>query len=299
MPEPIKIIFLGTGAAIPSLKRHPAAILLQYGPDYMLFDCGEGTQLRLQKARVSPMKIDKIFITHWHADHFAGLLPMIETLHLSRRREPLHIYGPDATRFVDALYSLSYWGIGFPASPYECDESEETEKIFENDDYEIHSIRTIHSVPSVGYYFKEKDTWNINVKKAEKFGLRGRQLKKIKKDGKLKVGSKTVKIEDIAKIRIGKKIVYSGDTEISKLLFEMAEEADILIHDATFAEAVEERPHSSAADVAKMAKKYKIKKLILTHLSRRYREPDEVLQSAKKYFKNVIVAEDLMKIVLK
>lgn len=298
MPEPIKITFLGTGAAIPSLRRHPAAILLQYGPDYMLFDCGEGTQLRLEKTRVSPMKIDKIFITHWHADHFAGLLPLIETLHLSRRKEPLHVYAPEATRFVDALFELSYWGIGFPISPSDCSE-DGLEKIFENDDYEIYSINVIHSVPSVAYCFKEKDTWNIHVKKAEKFGLKGRQMKKIKKDGKIKIGNKTIKIEDIAKKRTGKKIVYSGDTEISEKMFKLAEGADLLIHDATFAEAIEERPHSSAADVAKMAKKYKIKKLILTHLSRRYRDPNEVLEIAKKYFKNVEVAEDLMKITLK
>jgi len=298
MPEPIKITFLGTGAAIPSLRRHASAILLQYGPDYILFDCGEGTQLRLEKARVSPMKIDKVFITHWHADHFAGLLPLIETLHLSRRKEPLIVYGPEATRFIDALVELSYWGIGFEVSPYDCGE-EEIEKIFGNENYDIYSIRVLHSVPAVAYCLKEKDTWNIDVKKAKKIGLYGKKLRKIKEDGKIKVGKKIVKINQIAKKRLGKKIVYSGDTEISKSLFQFAKGADLLIHDATFAESIEERPHASALDVAKMAKRYEIKKLILTHLSRRYKDPKEVLKTAKTAFKNVVVAEDLMRITLK
>lgn len=298
MPEPIKITFLGTGAAVPSLRRHHPAIILQYGADYLLFDCGEGTQLRFQKARISPLKIDRIFITHWHADHFAGLLPMIETLHLSRKKEHLEIYGPEATRFIDALIELSYWGIGFELVPIDCGE-EEVEKIFENENYEIYAVRVIHSVPSVGYCFKERDTWNIDVKKAKKYGLEGKQLKKIKKDGEIKIGKKTIKLEQIANKRVGKKIVYSGDTEICKELFEIAEGADLLIHDATFVEDSEEKPHSSASDVAKMAKKYKIKKLILTHISRRYRNPKEILDIAKKHFKDVIIAKDLMKITVK
>jgi ribonuclease Z len=111
MPEPINIRFLGTGAAIPTLKRRHAAILFHFGSEYFLFDCGEGTQLQMDKAKISPMKLSKVFISHWHADHFSGLLPMIESLHLSRRTEPIEIYGPEASRFIDALVELSYWGV--------------------------------------------------------------------------------------------------------------------------------------------------------------------------------------------
>jgi ribonuclease Z len=299
MPEPINITFLGTGAAIPNLKRHPAAILLQYGSDYLLFDCGEGTQLQMEKVRVSPMKIKNVFITHWHADHFAGLLPLIETLHLSRRERPLEVYGPEASRFIDALIELSYWGIGFRIIPKECGEKD-IEKIVETDLYDIYSIRVKHSVPAVGYCFQEKDHWNIDIKKAEKFGLSGRKLRTIKEDGKIKIGDKTVKLEDIAVKKTGRKIVYSGDTEICKTLLEFSKNADILIHDCTFVEMPEEgRPHSTAVEVAKLAKKYKVKKLILTHISRRYRTNREVLEAVKPIFKDAIVAKDTMKITLK
>ena len=300
MPEPINITFLGTGAAIPSLKRRHAAILFHYGPDYFLFDCGEGTQTQMEKVKVSPMKLSKIFITHWHADHFAGILPMIESLHLSRRKEPLEVYGPEASRFIDALTELSYWGIGFEIKARDFDEDKEIEKIVETDKYEIYAIKVKHSVPTVGYCFKEKDHWNIDVKKAEKYDLKGKQLKVIKEKGKIRVGKKIIKLEQVAKKREGRKIVYSGDTVPCKQLFEIAKEADLLIHDGTFIELPSlERPHSSAIEVAKLAKKYKVKKLILTHLSRRYKTTKEVFDAVKPIFNNVVVAEDLMKITLK
>lgn len=300
MPEPINITFLGTGAAVPSLKRRHPAILLQYKGEYILFDCGEGTQLQMQKARISPMKVSKIFITHWHADHFAGILPLIESLHLSRRKTPLEVYGPEATRFIDAITELSYWGIGFEINAHDCNEEKEIEKIFENEYFEIYAIKVKHSVPAFGYCLKEKDSWNIDVKKAKKFGLSGKSLRKIKEKGSLKVKNKLVKLEQIAKKRNGRKIVYSGDTIPCKELFEFSKGADLLIHDGTFAEPMEEeRPHSSASEIAKLSKKYNIKKLILTHLSRRYKTTEEVLKAAKSIFKNTTVAEDMMRITLK
>ena len=300
MPEPINITFLGTGAAVPTLKRRHAAILFKYGPDCFLFDCGEGTQLQLEKVKTSPMKISKMFITHWHADHFAGILPLIESLHLSRRKETLEVYGPEASRFIDAIIELSYWGIGFEVKARDVNEDETVEKIISNDRYDIYSIRVKHSVPTVGYCFKEKDYWNIDVKKAAKFNLKGKQLRTVKDKGKIKIEGKTVKLEQIAKKSVGRKIVYSGDTVPCKQLFEMAKGADILIHDGTFIELPSiERPHSSAVEVARLAKRYKVKRLILTHLSRRYKTNKEVLDAVKPIFKNVVVAEDLMRITLK
>jgi len=295
MPEPIHITLLGTGSAVPSIKRRHPAILLHFGGDYLLFDCGEGTQLQLQKVRVSPLKISKIFITHWHADHFSGLLPIIETLHIEKRKHALDVYGPEASRFVDSLIEMSYWGIGFKLNAINCGEKK-IEKIFENDSYEIYSIKVKHSVPAVGYAFKEKDHWHIDVKKAKKYGLEGKELKKIKRKGKLKVKNKIVKLKDIAVLRKGRKIVYSGDTMPCKELFDFSKEADLLIHDATFIEDFPERPHSSAIEVAKLAKKYKVKNLILTHFSRRYRDPREISDAVKPIFKDVKIAKDLMKV---
>jgi ribonuclease Z len=298
MPEPINITFLGTGAAIPSLSRRHSAIIMQYGGDYLLFDCGEGTQLQMIKARVSPVRISKIFITHWHADHFAGLLPLIETLHLSRRKEPLEIFGPEASFFIDAITELSYWGIGFKIDAIDCGEKD-LEKLVETDTYEIYSIKVKHTVPAVGYMIKEKEHWHIDVSLANKFGLKGKQLTTIKEKGSIKIGNKVIKLAQIAKKKEGRKIVYSGDTLAFEKFFQIAENADILIHDGTFIEPEESRGHSSVQEVAKLAKKYKIKKLILTHFSRRYKKGKEIIDAVKPIFENVTIAEDLMKITLR
>lgn len=297
MPEPVEITFLGTGAAIPSLKRRHSAILLHYGKDYILFDCGEGTQIQLEKARISPMKISRIFITHWHADHFGGLLPLIETLHLCHREKPLEIYGPEATRFIDALIELSYWGIGFNLIPKDCGENN-LEKILDTETFEIYSIKVNHSVPAVGYMFKEKDHWHIDMKKASKFGLKGRQLSQIKQFGKIKIKNKIIKLRQIAFVKPGRKIIYSGDTLITKNIFKNARNADLLIHDGTFVEPFPGRAHPSVAEIAKLAKKYKVKKLVLTHLSRRYKTSNEILKVVKPIFKNAIIAEDMKRLKL-
>ncbi len=297
MPEPINIVFLGTGAAVASNDRHQAAILLHYGADYLLLDCGEGTQLQMEKARVSPLKLKRIFISHWHADHFAGLLPLIETLHLSRRKEPLEIYGPEASRFVDALIELSYWGVGFKIIARDCGE-EDFEKICEGENYEIFSIKVRHSVPAIGFLFKEKDHWKIDVNKANRFGLKGKILKEIKEEGSVRIGDKTVKLEQIASLKTGRKIAYSGDTSAFENFFEHSKGADLLIHDSTFFEEMGNRPHPNAAEIAKLAKKYKVKKLALTHISKRYKGLDEI-KDIQKIFKESIIAKDLLELTLK
>ena len=113
----LEIVFLGTGSGIPSKRRNHAAIWLRYEGETLLWDCGEGTQRQLLKAGINFMKIDRIFITHWHADHWAGLIGLIQTMNLEKRRKALHIYGPDAERFVGDILDLDYWGPRFRVVP--------------------------------------------------------------------------------------------------------------------------------------------------------------------------------------
>jgi len=300
----IEITFLGTVSGIPSKERGHPAIVLEYSgekKDILLFDCGEGTQLRLMKSKISFMKINKIFITHWHADHFAGLIPLIQTMNLEKRQGELKIFAPEAEKFVSDILDLGYFGCRFPVKAINVPfEGNETSLIDETEEYQVFSIPVLHTVPTVAYCFKEKDRWSIDPKKLKKLGLRrGYWLKKLKKHGKATYKGREVKIEEVANLKPGLKIVYSGDTKPCENVVKISMNADLLIHDATFLEEQEGKAHADVKQAAKIAKKANVKQLILTHISRRYKNPKELEEEAKKVFPNVKVAYDGMKVKLK
>ena len=296
MPPPIDIFFLGTGSGIPTLKRHHPAILLRRAGEHFLFDCGEAAQLGLQRVKISPLKVSRIFISHWHADHFAGLLPLIETLHMLKRSEPLFIYGPEAGRFVDALLELSYWSVGFEIKSKECP-TNKIQNMHKTKEYEIFSIPVKHNVPAVGYVLREPSHWTIDMSKAKAVGLEpGPQLQEIKEKGEIKLNRRTIHLEDIAYEKKGRSIAYSGDTLAFEPFFKFIRGCDLLIHDGTFIEPFPGRAHPSVKEVASLAARYQIKKLILTHISARYKDTIEMLRTAKQVFRNTIIANDGMKI---
>ncbi len=297
----LEIVFLGTGSGIPSKKRNHSAIWLRYEGDSFLWDCGEGTQRQLLYARLNFMKIGRIFITHWHADHWAGLIGLIQTMNLEKRRKPLYIYGPDAERFVSDILDLDYWGPRFKIISVEVPyEGDEIETIYHTKDFEIKSTPVKHTVPAVAYCFKERDRINVDLSKAKRFGLRqGPLIGKLKIKGKITFRGREVSLEDVAVVRKGTKVVYSGDTKSCETLAELARDADVLIHDATFMDERENRMHTGAGEAARVAKKVGVKKLVLTHFSRRYIDPKPLEDEAKKEFKNTIIAKDFLKLKLK
>ncbi len=300
----IEITFLGTVSGIPSKNRNHPAIILEYfgeGKDTLLFDCGEGTQKQLMLAGISFMDINKIFISHWHADHFAGLIPLIQTMNLEKRTKELKIFGPEAEKFVSDIIDLGYFGLRVPVEainiPFEGDE---INLVDETEDYQLFSIPAYHTVPTVAYCFKEKDKWSIDLKKLKQLELkRGVWLKKLKKFGKADFKGKEIKIEQVANCKPGLKVVYSGDTRPCENIVKISKDADLLIHDGTFLEEEEGKAHADVKQAAKIAEKSKVKQLILTHISRRYTEPKELEEEAKKVFKNSKVAYDFLKVKLK
>ena len=301
----IAITFLGTVSGIPSLTRNHSSIVLEHFTDdrrVFLFDCGEGTQKQLMKSGVSFMAIDKIFITHWHADHFAGLIPFIQTMNLEKRERPLFVFGPEAERFVSNIMDMGYFGLRFPLKPINVPfEGDEITKIDEGLEYEVLSIPSMHTVPSVAYCFKEKDKWNIDEEKLEKMGIkRGPWLKKLKREGKLEVKGKVVKIEEVGYLKPGMKVVYTGDTMPCDNILKISMGADLLIHDGTFLEEdVGSKAHADVKEAARIAKKAGVKQLILTHISRRYTETKDLEDQARGIFPNSIVAKDMMRVELK
>lgn len=297
----LEIVFLGTGSGVPSTKRKPSSIWLQYGEDAMLWDCGEGTQMQMMKARTSFMRVDRIYITHWHADHWAGLIGLMQTMNMEGRKKDLHIYGPEAERFVSDLLDLDYWGPRFRVIPHNIPfQGSAVTKVHETKDYSIFSIPVKHSVPSVGYAFHEKDVWNVDIKKANKLGLQqGPLVGKLKREGKVKVGRKTVTMKQVGYIKKGIQVAYTGDTEPCRNLEKLSSGVDLLIHDATFMEESEGRMHGDVKAAAKLAKKSGVKELMLTHFSRRYVDVEPLGEEARKIFKATKVAKDLMRVRIK
>jgi ribonuclease Z len=268
----------------------------------MLWDCGEGTQRQLIISKLNFMKISRIFITHWHADHWIGLIGLLYTMNLESRKSPLYIYGPEAERFIGDVLDMDYWGCRFRIIPKSVPfEGNKVTTIYETKDYEISSIPTEHTVPSVAYAFRERDRINVDIKKAEKmFGLRqGPLVGRLKRKGSLLFKGRKINLEDVALVRKGVKVVYSGDTEPCENILKISENADLLIHDATFIEQMENRMHAGAKEAAKIAKKANVKNLVLTHFSRRYKDLRDLEQEAKKFFRNTITAKDFMRITVK
>lgn len=298
----LEAVFLGTGSGIPSKRRNPAALWLQYEAKCMLWDCGEGTQKQLMTAGLNFMKINRIFITHWHADHWAGLIGLMQTMNLEKRKRSLEIYGPEAERFVGDILDLDYWGPRFRVIgkdvPYE---GSEPVQILKEDRFKILSIPVEHTVPSVAYAFQEDDSWNVDIKKAEQlYGLKqGPMVGKLKDKGSIVLKGKTVTLEDVGVLRPGIRLVYSGDTRTCQNLLTISKGADLLICDATFGDEMETRMHSSARETALLAKRAGVKRLAITHFSRRYQDVRELENDAKKVFPNTFAAEDFMRVKLK
>ncbi len=302
----ISITFLGTSSGVPTKTRSLPSIHLDIlQKESILFDCGEGTQRQMFIKGLNIMKIKRIFITHWHADHFSGLIGLIQTLSLESRKEPLYIYGPKETRkFMDNLLNLGYFFRTFEVVVQELKPGDEIDLDF----YSVKAIKTEHRIPSTGFLLKTKDTYKVDMKKTEKIGLKQSPLFKDLKQGKsVKYKGKTIKPEDILYKKPGLKIVYTGDTKPIPEIAKESKNANLLIMDSTFSKEYENKAefttHSTSAQAAEIAKKANVRQLIITHFSRRYENekyPEGLLlKEAIKIFPNTLEAKDFMNITLK
>ncbi|BDH79892.1 ribonuclease Z [Methanothermobacter tenebrarum] len=295
----MELIFLGTSAAIPSKKRNHSAIALKAFGEVFLFDCGEGTQRQMAKAKVSPMKIEKIFISHLHGDHLLGLPGMIQTMAFRGREEPLHIFGPQGLRgMVKVALKLGYFSMNFDVYVHEIGAG----KIIEKEEYVISCAETEHTVPNLSYCFEEKKRPRFLRDKAIRLGLKpGPAFGKLHRGIPVRLGNRIIRPEEVlGKPRKGIKITYSGDTRPSQELVKLARDSHILIHEATFEAGKEDKAletgHSTASEAAEVAKRSNVKNLILTHLSTRYKRSDIIERAAREIFGDTIVAHDLMSV---
>lgn len=297
----LRIIFLGTGGSLPTRNRNPSAIMVNRKGELLLFDCGEGTQQQMMRAKTGMMNLSSIFITHLHADHFLGIPGLMQTMSFMGRKEPLLIYGPEGTReFTELFEALGYFNLKYEVRGIELKPGD----LIEREEYVIRALKTEHNISSLGYALIENPRpGRFNREKAIKLGIPpGPLFAKLQKGTPVEVNGKLINPEDVMGApRPGRTVVYSGDTRPCKSILEASRNADVLIHDGSFADEMadwaEESKHSTAGEVAALAKEAGVRKLILTHISSRYTDDAEpILTDSKKIFENVIIAEDLMEI---
>ncbi len=286
-----KLTFLGTSASIPTVDRGMPSIALR-GKELYLWDCGEGAQRQMMKYKVGFGSIKGIFLTHLHLDHFLGIFGLIETLRLSTSfAQPLKIFAPK--KFKELL--INRWDF--------LDVQEMKQGLLLKDqEAAISAFKVRHAKESFGLVYKEHDRVKFHEEKAHKLGLKGPMFREIQEKGYVMAGKKRIELEDVSWVKQGLKIVYTGDCLPSRSTVEAAKGADVLIHDATFAKEFEkeaqERNHSTAEQAAEVAKQAGTKRLILTHISGRYKDTAELLKEAQAIFPNTSVAEDGMSIEL-
>ncbi|MDI6904698.1 MAG: ribonuclease Z [Candidatus Bathyarchaeia archaeon] len=298
----LRVIFLGTAGSVPTPKRSLPAILIQRKGEQIMFDCGEGVQRQMIKAKAGFHRKMKIFITHMHGDHVLGLPGLMQTMALLDRERKLEVYGPPGIkRFIEAIRETVQFVLTFPV---EIHEIEEASVVCKEEEYAIKVVLANHVIPSLAYALVEKPRpGKFYPEKAKALGVsEGPQWSKLQHGHRVKLpDGRVIKPEQVVgPPRPGRKIVYTGDTRPFKGFVKFAAGADLLIHDATLddelAEKAEEDGHSTPSQAAKNAKKAKAKQLILMHISARYDDASILLEQAQKNFKNTKVAEDFMKI---
>ncbi len=267
----------------------------------MLFDCGEGTQRQLIDAKISPMKITKIFISHFHGDHILGLGGLIQSLGFRGREKDLDIYGPKGlNKLIHAISNLGYFQINFNINVHEIEEG----KIIETEEYIIECARVKHNILSYGYSIREKKKPLFLRKKAEELGIPpGPLYGRLHRGEEVEFEGRTIKPEQVlGEAKKGKKISYSGDTRPCEEMIQLAKDSDLLIHESTYEaedyQRAVENAHSTSVEAAEVAKAANVKELVLTHISSRYTTDENIKLEAQKVFKNTKVARDYMKLEL-
>lgn len=297
----LRVTFLGTGGSLPTRNRNPSAVMVNREGELILFDCGEGTQQQMMRAKTGMMSLSSIFISHFHADHFLGIPGLIQTMSFMGRKEPLVIYGPTHTReFTELFRALGYFNLKYEIRGVELKPGD----LVEGDGYVIRALETEHSIPSLGYVLiEDMRPGRFNRERAIELGVPpGPLFAKLHRGEPVEVEGITVRPEEVVgEPRPGRTIVYTGDTRPCEAVLEASRNADLLIHDGSFADEMgdwaEESMHSTAGEVAALAKEAGVRQLVLTHISSRYSDDVEpIVKDSKKIFENVIVAEDLMEI---
>ncbi|MFB6176892.1 MAG: ribonuclease Z [Halobaculum sp.] len=295
----LRITFLGTSGAVPTVERAPSAVHVNREGESFLWDCGEGTQRQMMRFDTG-FDISHVFLSHLHGDHCLGLPGLVQSMDFNDREDPLAIHGPPGTR--RQIQSLVHVAGNDPTFPVRINEVSPGSVALSRPEFEIRTFETEHRTTSVGYALVEDERkGRFDREKAEEeLGIPPGPAY-----GKLHAGE-TVELDDgrvihpeqvVGDPRPGRRVVYTGDTRPVSATVEAATEADLLIHDATFADEARDRArstgHATAVEAAEVAADAEARRLALTHISSRYaRRADELAEEAREVFDGEVILPD-------
>lgn len=295
----MRVTFLGTSAAVPTVERNVAALMVQREGELLLFDCGEGTQRQMMRYGAG-FAVGDVFLTHYHADHTLGVPGLLRTMGLQGRTAPLRLYGPrGAQRHIGALTVLGMERPKFDVEVFELRPGD----VMPRDEYDIVVGEARHKGECLAYAIAEHERLGrFDPARASRLGIpEGPLWGRIHKGESITLDDGRVVTPDelVGPQRPGRRLVYTGDTAPCPTITELARGADLLIHEATFGEDERDRAretsHSTGRDAAATAREAGVKRLLLTHVSARYtREAPELVAEAREVFAATEVARDGM-----
>jgi ribonuclease Z len=290
----LDVLFIGTAGSAPSARRGLPATLVRRGGDRLLFDCGEGTQRQLLRS-IGLLDLEEVFITHFHADHFLGLPGMLKTFSLRGRETPLTVYGPPGLRRLFGALDPVIGRTGFELRLVELEPGEELRR----DEYVIAPFAVDHRVRAYGYALVEHERpGRFDEERARELGVSpGPDFGRLHAGEPVRGSEGEVTSDQVVgPSRPGRKVVLTGDTAPSELTKVVAHRADLLVHEASFAEEesarAKETGHTTARAAAELAAAAEVQLLALTHISPRY-AGGELRDEARAVFERTIVPRDL------
>jgi len=289
----LAVTFLGTGGSVPSARRSTASVLVSRGGERLLFDCGEGTQRQMQRS-LGLVQADEIYLTHFHADHVLGLPGLLKTYDLTDRQVPLKIYGPPGLTELFQVFSPFFGRLGFTLDLVELSKIEP----IPHEGYEIRPFEAAHSSRALGYALVEEERpGRFDPAAAAAAGIpEGPAYAALQRGESVEGSAGPVTPEQVmGPSRAGRTIVITGDSAPSPATVSAAADADLLIHDASFAEEEVQRAaetgHSTVGQAAAVAAEAHVKLLALVHISSRY-HVGKVIEEAREVFEPTVAPKD-------